>query len=463
MSNSVEYYEIPEDPEYNAIIRKIQNNDPVNADAVLNPVLQQLIENIASLYKQIRGVETKGSANAYTFTPETPITAYAVGQKFRIRFHADNTSTTVNVNNSGLGNRRVYTVGTTGPAVGLIKKDSVWDLVDNGTAYLLREVDVADIPPRNGTGYGTCSTAAATVAKTVAQPGFQRFTGSIVGVNFTTGNTATNPTLNYASTGAAALRANGEPLGELVPGEYWFMFNGSVWSLLSNIASGSAGGSVVALYSNRGTHQWTVPETRRYRVTVIGGGGGGAATHNATGQNLSGGGGGGSGNPPIELNLTQGQVIPITVGAGGRPGTSANTASASQNGEDGGTSSFGTFLSTPGGQGGRRNSGGQALGGGIGGKGASGSPASSPNAGGGGGAGTILWQPTNDAAGTTGGVGILLGGVGGSGGTGGVSGTNEGTAGMYPGGGGGGGRAVPGSQIGGSNGADGIVIIERGA
>ena len=41
-----EYYSLPEAPVYNAgEIRKIQDSDPVRASTVVNPVVEQLIEN----------------------------------------------------------------------------------------------------------------------------------------------------------------------------------------------------------------------------------------------------------------------------------------------------------------------------------------------------------------------------------------------------------------------------------
>jgi hypothetical protein len=65
----------------------------------------------------------------------------------------------------------------------------------------------------NGTGnithYGTCSTAAATAAKTVSVSGFALVTGASVRVKFANTNTASNPTLNVSNTGAKAIYSNG--------------------------------------------------------------------------------------------------------------------------------------------------------------------------------------------------------------------------------------------------------------
>lgn len=59
------------------------------------------------------------------------------------------------------------------------------------------------------THYGTCSTAAATAAKTVTLNGFNLATGAKVAVKFTVTNTAANPTLNVNGTGAKSIKYRG--------------------------------------------------------------------------------------------------------------------------------------------------------------------------------------------------------------------------------------------------------------
>jgi hypothetical protein len=78
------------------------------------------------------------------------------------------------------------------------------------------------------------------------------------------------------------------------------------------------------------------------RVRVIGGGGGGAGS---TSSGLGGGGGGAGGYAEGIVAVQPGQVIPVTVGAGGA-GVSGGSAAW------GGTSSFGSFMSATGGAGG---------------------------------------------------------------------------------------------------------------
>jgi hypothetical protein len=196
------------------------------------------------------------------------------------------------------------------------------------------------------------------------------------------------------------------------------------------------GFSTLAVYNVSGN--FTIPNgVTSVRVRLVGGGG--AAGYHTS---LPGGGGGGGGEAiDVISGLTPGQIIPITVGAGGI--TPANVGS----GGGGGTSSFGTFMSATGGQGGQGGSGILfATAGGLGGIGV----------------GSRIIQ-----GGEMGGDGIAIashGGDGGGQGHGrGASGPLSGLSATGFGGGGGGGGASGGSSPVGSpggNGASGIVIVE---
>ena len=85
--------------------------------------------------------------------------------------------------------------------------------------------------------YGTCSTGGSTAAKSVTCSNFARYTGAVVTVKFANANTATTPTLNINSTGAATIKSyTGAALSEA---EYkWaagatltFVFDGTYWRL----------------------------------------------------------------------------------------------------------------------------------------------------------------------------------------------------------------------------------------
>ena len=88
------------------------------------------------------------------------------------------------------------------------------------------------------TRYATCSTAAATAAKTVSVTGFKLVTGASVAVRFTVTNTASNPTLNVTSTGAKAIRYRNAAIsaGYLAANRtYFFIYDGSYYQLIGDI------------------------------------------------------------------------------------------------------------------------------------------------------------------------------------------------------------------------------------
>lgn len=90
----------------------------------------------------------------------------------------------------------------------------------------------------NRINYGTCSTAAATAAKTVSCSGFALLTGAEITVKFTVTNTAANPTLNVNSTGAKAIyyRGSAIPAGYLAANRtYTFRYDGSHYDLVGDI------------------------------------------------------------------------------------------------------------------------------------------------------------------------------------------------------------------------------------
>jgi len=92
-----------------------------------------------------------------------------------------------------------------------------------------------------GRGYGTCGDAAATVAKAGTLANFVRSAGAIVGIKFDNANTASAPTLNVNSTGAAAIRdfrTNAAPAsGAMGTGVHLFQFDGTYWILLNPVVA----------------------------------------------------------------------------------------------------------------------------------------------------------------------------------------------------------------------------------
>jgi hypothetical protein len=90
----------------------------------------------------------------------------------------------------------------------------------------------------NRVNYGSCSTASATAAKTVACTGFALITGSEITVKFTTTNTATSPTLNVNSTGAKAIYYHGSailPYYLSAKRTYTFRYDGTNYDLVGDL------------------------------------------------------------------------------------------------------------------------------------------------------------------------------------------------------------------------------------
>jgi hypothetical protein len=201
-----------------------------------------------------------------------------------------------------------------------------------------------------------------------------------------------------------------------------------------------------------GTFNFTVPTgIFKLKVTVVaGGGGGGGIIGNNSNFTPSGGGGGAGGATVSIINVTPGNVIAVTVGAGGTAGSAGNT------GGTGGSSSFGAFCSATGGSGG----GGATAGFGAGGAGGTATGGAVNISGQSGHMGVYLaGSSTNNGS-----VNPSVGNGGDSGfglGFGGNAITNQsGPAGTGYGGGGAGGSANGIQSLAGGAGAAGIVIVE---
>lgn len=90
--------------------------------------------------------------------------------------------------------------------------------------------------------YGTCSTAAATVAKTVTISGFVLEVGATATVKFSYTNSASNPTLNVNSTGAKSIYYNGAAITSsyLVANRvYTFVYDGTNYLVVGDIDTNS--------------------------------------------------------------------------------------------------------------------------------------------------------------------------------------------------------------------------------
>lgn len=50
---ATEFYSIPENPQYDDKIRRIKNDDPVNAETIVNPIIEAIMRNTAAVKKQV--------------------------------------------------------------------------------------------------------------------------------------------------------------------------------------------------------------------------------------------------------------------------------------------------------------------------------------------------------------------------------------------------------------------------
>lgn len=129
------------------------------------------------------------------------------------------------------------------------------------------------------------------------------------------------------------------------------------------------------------TQDWKVPaHTGELDVMVFGGGGAGAVGYSSNSY-CRGGGGGGGHMARDTIDVAEGIIVPVTIGAGGAAGTSQSQTT----GKAGGTTSFGSYLSAAGGSGATGINGGDGGAGGGGGYGAAGG-----NGAGGGGGSEVL-------------------------------------------------------------------------
>jgi hypothetical protein len=160
------------------------------------------------------------------------------------------------------------------------------------------------------------------------KPNFTNTAGATININ-----SLGVKTLKKQSTyGKSALEAN-----DLTSGHFYILvYDGTDVIVLNATTSGVEG---IQVFTSSGT--FTAPKTGKYKVTVTGGGGNGG--YYPTSGKASGGGFGGTAIKYV--SLTKGDSVTVTIGAGG----AAYSPSGGQNGNPGGTSSFGAHCSATGG------------------------------------------------------------------------------------------------------------------
>lgn len=146
----------------------------------------------------------------------------------------------------------------------------------NGNTYNVDDAGTVDIgtisggsggtgattPQELGIGYGTCTTAAATVAKVVNMSGYQQKNGGLIAVYFTY-NVPANATLNVNGTGACRIRLNNNQItaGQINAGQtalFAFYINASgqkYYQLLAvNVDINALASSIATLQTTTGNH-----------------------------------------------------------------------------------------------------------------------------------------------------------------------------------------------------------------
>lgn len=170
---------------------------------------------------------------------DNPNWVLKTGSRIMVKFSATNTASgpTLNVNNTGakpiIHNGNIMTGAGTAAGVANRCIEYVYD----GTGYVFIGWSFITTynPQTLGSGYGTCSTAAATTAKVVTLSGYILTTNGYVAVKFTNAVPA-NATMNINNRGAKAIYHRGAAIkaGIINAGDIaHFVYNGSQYILLS--------------------------------------------------------------------------------------------------------------------------------------------------------------------------------------------------------------------------------------
>lgn len=109
---------------------------------------------------------------------------------------------------------------------------------------------------KQGVWYGTCSTTASTAQKSVTCSGFELTTGNIIGVLFSTANTAATPTLSVNSTtaksiyvGASTPNSTDNVLKWSANTMVYFQYDGTYYRYITSVSAGT-------VIPSRGANTW---------------------------------------------------------------------------------------------------------------------------------------------------------------------------------------------------------------
>jgi hypothetical protein len=292
-----------------------------------------------------------GAVNAITANFDPPLTTYDETRPFIVKVIATNTSGSVSITVNGLGARNVRRNDGSFLSPGELRAGGLALFIYHASSDTVRLLPFTPSGVQSGSVSGAANTGTANAIAVTLSPapvGYLDF----MPVRFYTGAANTTAvTLNVNGLGAVPLlKTNGQNLtaGDLGPGVWTAVYYAGNFYLDTPLSKTPPGATTV-VFSTPGTSNFTVPAgIYRLAIELVGAGGAGGGSGGAS-SGASGGGAGGFSSK--EIDVTPGQVIAVTVGAGGTsPGGNAD-------GNAGGTSSFGAHCSATGGGGGKINGG----------------------------------------------------------------------------------------------------------
>lgn len=139
-----------------------------------------------------------GAVNALVITPNPAITAYAAGQRFRVKIALTNTSTAVTINVNGLGAKNILNPNLSVPSLGSLLINAIVTLVYDGTQFQINSGQVSSYsgalqiapPTTTSTSLTVSNGSATTVAVAVGtDPGTGLFAISAGNLGVATGGT----------------------------------------------------------------------------------------------------------------------------------------------------------------------------------------------------------------------------------------------------------------------------------
>lgn len=366
------------------------------------------------------------ASDSYAITLSPAVAAYAAGQEFSFKANTANTgAASLNVNSLGAKTLKKNTDQDL--ATGDIEAGSIVKVVYDGTNFQVVSVD-ANVT-LDEIAAGSTNVHLTTTLKTKLD-GIETAADVTDAANVDAAGAVMNSDTSTAGMSFVVDEDNmASDSATKVPTQ----------QSVKAYVDASGGGGIVERQVFTGSGTWTKPGSGTIAVIELWGAGGGGSSNNGGSYRASGGGGGGYNRRTILLS-SLGATETVTIGAGGA------AVNPSANGNAGGNSTFGSFLTAYGGGGGSSSGTTDQAGAGGGGQFSAGANGNT--------SATLGGRPTTQSGGSA------VAGVGGDGDWGGGGGGGAGAASQSAGGhsiwGGGGGGSTGGSSVnGGAGGAAG--------